>query len=291
MIKGITTIHMIKKAEKWQKLATLLGSLGFEQGNGWKDGTNKGASFIAPVGNLEIVHGKPPMPADAWIEVTDLDQLHAHIKESKVGKVGNMEPTHWKSRVFTLKADTLTLAFWQFDSPKPLKTQTTEGDLNVSGAKFGIVVSRFNALITERLVQGAMDALRRSGTREQDIEVIRVPGAWEVPMAARKLAQARKSDAIICLGLLMRGETSNYEHISNEVARGIGQASQETGVPMTYGVLTCDTLEQAIDRAGLKMGNKGFEAAITAVEMVSLNRKLASKSRMKTKMQGKKVKR
>lgn len=269
---------MIKKSDEWVKLASLLDSLGFERGDGWKDGNNKGASYLAPIGNLEIVHGKPPMPADAWIEVTDLDQLHAHIKKSKFGKTSEIEHTHWKSRVFTLKTSDLTLAFWQFESPKPLKTQTIEGDLNVSGAKFGIVVSRFNALITERLVQGALDALRRSGTREQDVEIVRVPGAWEVPMAARQLARAKKPDAIICLALLMRGETSNYEHISNEVARGIGQASQESGVPMTYGVLTCDTLEQAIDRAGLKMGNKGFEAAITAVEMVSLARKLKSKN-------------
>lgn len=291
MIKGITTIHMIKKADEWLKFATLLGSLGFEPGDGWKDGTNKGASFLAPIGSFEIVHGKPPLHADVWVEVTELDQLHSHIAKSKMGKASPIEPTHWKSRVFTLKTPDLTLAFWQFDSPKPLKSQTTEGDLNVRSARFGIVVSRFNALITERLVQGAMDALRRSGTRERDIEIVRVPGAWEVPIAARKLAQSKKPDAIICLGLLMRGETSNYEHISHEVARGIGQASQETGIPMTYGVLTCDTLEQAIDRAGLKMGNKGFEAAITAVEMVSLNRKLASKSKkskMKKKMADKK---
>jgi 6,7-dimethyl-8-ribityllumazine synthase len=281
MIKGITTIHVIKKAAEWQKLAALLDSLGFERGTGWKDAKSRGASFLAPIGNLEIVYGQPPTPADAWIEVTDLDQLHTHIKKSKTGEPGPIEPTHWKSRMFILKVADLKLAFWQFDSPRPFAGQTTEGELNVTGAKFGIVVSRFNALITERLVQGALDALRRSGTREKDIEIVRVPGAWEVPMAARQFAKAKKPDAIICLGLLMRGETSNYEHISNEVARGIGQASQDTGIAMTYGVLTCDTLEQAIDRAGLKMGNKGFEAAITAIEMVSLSRKFKSKKKVK----------
>jgi 6,7-dimethyl-8-ribityllumazine synthase len=163
--------------------------------------------------------------------------------------------------------------------------QTVEGDLYVTNARFGIVVSRFNAFITDRLLEGAIEALHRTGTQDKNIEVVRVPGAFEVPVAAKALAQAKKSkvDAVICLGLLMRGETSNYEHISDEVARGIGQAAQDSGKPVTYGVLTCDTLEQAIDRAGLKSGNKGFEAAIAAVEMVSLQRKLAKpQSRLKT---------
>jgi len=144
----------------------------------------------------------------------------------------------------------------------------------VKGGRFGIVVSRFNAFITERLLEGVLDALHRTGTKNKNITVVRVPGAFEVPLAARKLAQSGTVDAVICLGLLMRGETSNYEHISQEVARGIGQAAQQTGVPCTYGVLTCDTLEQAIDRSGLKTGNKGFEAAISAVEMVTLSKKM-----------------
>src|SRR5437879_422195 len=121
---------------------------------------------------------------------------------------------------------------------------------------------------------GALEILEQLTKVGGDIEIMRVPGAFEVPMGARKLAQSKRVDAVICLGMLLRGETSNYEHISQEVARGIGQAAQDTGVPCAYGVLTCDTLEQAIDRAGLKMGNKGFEAAISAVEMVSLSRKL-----------------
>src|SRR5207302_7150772 len=131
--------------------------------------------------------------------------------------------------------------------------------------------------ITERLLHGAIDALHRTGTKDKAIEIVRVPGSFEVPIAARKLAMTKQFDAVICLGLLMRGETSNYEHISDEVARGIGRAAQDSGVPCTYGVLTCDTLEQAIDRAGLKQGNKGFEAAISAVEMVSLARKIEEK--------------
>jgi 6,7-dimethyl-8-ribityllumazine synthase len=140
---------------------------------------------------------------------------------------------------------------------------------------FAIVVARWNAVITERLLQGALDALLRSGTQRDHIEIARVPGSWEVPAAARQLAETRRFDAIIALGCLIRGETAHYEAIYNEVARGIGQSQQDTGVPHSFGVLTCETLEQALDRAGLKSGNKGFEAAAAAVEMASLHRKIA----------------
>jgi 6,7-dimethyl-8-ribityllumazine synthase len=136
--------------------------------------------------------------------------------------------------------------------------------------RFAIVVSRFNAFITERLLLSAVDGLVRAGARKKDIAIVRVPGAFEIPLAARKLAETGKYDAIICLGCLLRGDTAHYDVIVNEVTRGIGQSAQETGVPHAFGVLTCETLEQAIDRAGLKMGNKGFEAALAAVEMASL---------------------
>jgi 6,7-dimethyl-8-ribityllumazine synthase len=142
------------------------------------------------------------------------------------------------------------------------------GKLDAKRKRFAIVVSRFNAFITERLLHGALDALRRTGARSKTI--VRVPGAFEIPLGARKLAETGKYDAIICLGCLLRGDTAHYDVIVNEVTRGIGQSAQETGVPHAFGVLTCDTLEQAIDRAGLKMGNKGFEAALAAVEMASL---------------------
>jgi 6,7-dimethyl-8-ribityllumazine synthase len=145
-----------------------------------------------------------------------------------------------------------------------------EGKLDATGRRFAIVVSRFNAFITERLLQSACDGLLRAGAKKRDIAVARVPGAFEIPAAARTLAETKKYDAIICLGCLLRGDTVHYDVIVNEVTRGIGQSAQETGVPHAFGVLTCDTLEQAIDRAGLKMGNKGFEAALAAVEMASL---------------------
>jgi 6,7-dimethyl-8-ribityllumazine synthase len=144
--------------------------------------------------------------------------------------------------------------------------------LSAAGARFAIVVSRFNAFITERLFQSAYDGLIRSGTKKKDVHLVRVPGAFEIPSAARTLAETGKYDAIICIGCLLRGDTAHYDVIVNEVTRGIGQSAQETGVAHSFGVLTCDTLEQAIDRAGLKMGNKGFEAALAAVEMASLKR-------------------
>ena len=157
-----------------------------------------------------------------------------------------------------------------------------EGKLDATGMRFALVVARFNAFITERLLLSARDGLLRTGARKNNIDVVRVPGAFEIPSAARTLAETKKYDAIICIGCLLRGDTAHYDVIVNEVTRGLGQSAQETGVPHAFGVLTCDTLEQAIDRAGLKMGNKGFEAALAAIEMVSLKegiRRSASSSR------------
>ena len=151
-----------------------------------------------------------------------------------------------------------------------IKSKVLEGKLNAAGNRFGIVVARFNAFITDRLLQSAHDGLVQCGAKAKDIKIVRVPGAFEIPSAARALAETKKYDAIICLGCLLRGDTAHYDVIVNEVTRGIGQSAQETGVPHAFGVLTCETLEQAIDRAGLKMGNKGFEAALAAVEMANL---------------------
>ena len=155
--------------------------------------------------------------------------------------------------------------------PLPL-VPALEGGLSAAGKRFAIVVSRFNAFITERLFLSAYDGLLRSGAERKDIALVRVPGAFEIPSAARMLAETKKFDAIICIGCLLRGDTAHYDVIVNEVTHGIGQSAQETGVPHAFGVLTCETLEQAIDRAGLKMGNKGFEAALAAVEMANLKR-------------------
>jgi 6,7-dimethyl-8-ribityllumazine synthase len=152
----------------------------------------------------------------------------------------------------------------------PETLPAVEGKLDASGKRFAIVVSRFNSFITERLLLSACDGLIRTGAARKDIDVVRVPGSFEIPLAARTVAATGNYDAIICIGCLLRGDTAHYDVIVNEVARGVGQSAQETGVPHAFGVLTCDTLEQAIDRAGLKMGNKGFEAALAAVEMASL---------------------
>src|SRR5579872_1318635 len=161
----------------------------------------------------------------------------------------------------------------KIESVEPIlkpKFPAIEGGLNAAGKRFALVVSRFNAFITERLFQSALDGLLRSGANKKDIALLRVPGAFEIPSAARTLAETKKYDAIICIGCLIRGDTAHYDVIVNEVTRGIGQSAQDTGVPHAFAVLTCDTLEQAIDRAGLKMGNKGFEAALAAIEMANL---------------------
>lgn len=159
-----------------------------------------------------------------------------------------------------------------------LQPNQIRGELSAAGLRFGIVVSRFNSFITERLLAGALDALERAGATGKQIDVVRVPGSFEIPLAAKKLGQSAKYDAVISIGCILRGETSHFEYIASEVARGVQLAQIDTGVPMIFCVLTCDTLEQAIDRAGLKGGNKGFEAGLAAIEMASLARKLSPKS-------------
>jgi 6,7-dimethyl-8-ribityllumazine synthase len=155
---------------------------------------------------------------------------------------------------------------------------TVRGKLNAAGFHFGIVVSQFNNFITDRLLAGALDALQRSGAVEKQIEIIRVPGAFELPIAAKKLAATGRFDSLICIGCVLRGETSHYDYVCSETARGIQLAQLDSGVPIGFCVLTCDTLEQAIDRAGLKGGNKGYDAGIGAIEMADLSRKLAKTS-------------
>jgi 6,7-dimethyl-8-ribityllumazine synthase len=154
-------------------------------------------------------------------------------------------------------------------------TNVVRGTLDASGLHFGIVVSQFNSFITDRLLAGALEALSRTGAGEKQIEILRVPGSFEIGIAAKKLATTGRCDAIICIGCVLRGETSNYDYVAAEASRGIQLAQLDTGVPMMFCVLTCDSLEQAIDRAGLKSGNKGFEAGLGAVEMATLSRKLA----------------
>ena len=149
-----------------------------------------------------------------------------------------------------------------------------DGQWNAAGLRFGIVVSRFNSFITERLLAAAVDALERSGAASKDVDVVHVPGSFELPLAAKQLAATGKYDALIAIGCVLRGETAHYDYVCSETARGLQLAQMDSGLPILFCVLTCDTLEQAIDRAGLKGGNKGFEAALAAIEMAHLSQKL-----------------
>jgi 6,7-dimethyl-8-ribityllumazine synthase len=152
--------------------------------------------------------------------------------------------------------------------------KTLEGKLIAKGLKFGIVLSRFNNFIAERLLEGALDALKRSGAEEEDCAVARVPGAFEIPLAAKKMAKSGRYDAIICLGCVIRGATPHFEYIATEVTKGIAHLSLENEIPISFGVLITDTIEQAIERAGTKVGNKGFDAAMSAIEMANLMKEI-----------------
>jgi len=283
MVKAISILRRAESKDAFGRLAGFLAALGFAQGAGWQDGGTRGASFSVPLGRLEIVTGAKQYPAGVYVEVSSLDSVHQAAESWLREQFGNagaerlspIEETTWKSRMFTVAPEPDTIfAFWAWTNPADGKVAALEGDLSAAGMKFGIVVARWNAVITDRLLEGALDALLRSGAQRGAIQIARVPGAWEIPAAARALAQRGGLDAIIPLGCLLRGETAHYEAIYNEVARGIGQSQQETGIPHSFGVLTCETLEQALNRAGIKAGNKGFEAAVAAIEMVSLQRKI-----------------
>lgn len=149
-----------------------------------------------------------------------------------------------------------------------------EGELQAKGLKFGIVVSRFNDFITSKLLEGAVDALIRHGAKDDDIEVVKVPGAFEIPLVAKKLALKGAFNAIICLGTVIRGATPHFEYVASEVSKGIAAASADLGVPIAFGIITADTIEQAVERAGTKSGNKGWDAAVTAIEMAQVLKKL-----------------
>lgn len=297
MIKGISLLRPAGGAAAYERLSSFFAALGFASGKGWAEKEShptdadlststpigRGASFLAPLGNLELIDGLFPSTADVLVEVTSLDSayqaaeawLRAHAGDAAPRRISPIAVTHWKSRLFTVEPEAgFAFSFWAWTDPVKNKPMALQGDLSAENMKFAIVVARWNAVITDRLLDGALDALLRSGAGRADIEVIRVPGSWEIPAAARTIAEQGRVNAIIALGCLLRGETAHYEAIYNEVARGIGQSQQETGVPHSFGVLTCETLEQALERAGVKAGNKGFEAAVAAIEMVSLKRKL-----------------
>ena len=293
MIKGITFSQRICDAAEFDRLTSFFGALGLEPGRCWDIPTREAYQFGAPLGNIELLHtlgcaqdNSSDKLEDSGgkinIEVTSLDSVRQTVEawlkanpSNSSTNVSEVIDTSCGSRLFiATPVPSFSVMFWEWNHPLKGRPVALEGDLSAKDMRFAVVAARWNSVITDRLLQGSLDALFRSGTSKEDVEVLRVPGAWEIPSASRKLAESGKFDAIITLGVLLRGETAHYEAIYTEVSRGIGQAQQETGIPHAFGVLTCETLEQALDRAGLKAGNKGFEAAAAAIEMVSLHRKI-----------------
>ena len=272
MIKSIHKLLVPRREADFHALVDFFDTLGLMRGESWKGRRNHGIKLHAPESGVEIGMGRGFPEADLVLECDSADVLYAVVKRQGWKIKDEIADCEWDARMFTLEvpASGGRLAIFSYNQDWRPKPQVSEGNLDASGKRFGVVVSRFNAFITERLLASALDALGHARARIQDIRIVRVPGAFEVPSAARTLAASHRVDAVICLACIIRGETSHYEHLADEVTRGIGQSAQETGVPHAYGVLTCDSLEQAIDRAGLKMGNKGWEAALSAVEMASL---------------------
>jgi len=276
MLKSLHIGRYVSKPEDLRALANFLEAIGFRQVTTEE---SRSCVFAAPIGLLSVNALPSEYPKEVLdhlkdinrlivLEVSNPDDIFAIAQKQKLKVLMDTASPKTSERSFSLAlpGDIIVTVHGKAEE----LPSGVEGGLKAVGKRFAIVVSRFNAFITERLLQGALDGLRRAGARSRDIEITRVPGSFEIPAAARMLAEGGKFDAIICLGCLLRGDTAHYEVIVNECARGIGQSAQETGVPHAFGVLTCDSLEQAIDRAGLKMGNKGLEAALTAVEMANL---------------------
>ncbi len=277
MIKSFHKLLVPAREKDFVALADFFAALGVARGESWEGRRSRGAKFDAPEAGVEIGVGQGFPDADLVIECDSADVLDDIAQRRGFEVVQEIADQDWGARMFTLALPGGCGRLAVFSYNEDWRAQTNEGALSAAGKRFGIVVSRFNAFITERLLAGARDALRRAGAKNEDIRIVRVPGAFEVPSAARALAEMRTVDAVICIACIIRGETSHYEHIATEVTRGIGQSAQETGVPHAYGVLTCENLGQAIDRAGLKAGNKGFEAAMAAVEMASVQPSSASR--------------
>jgi 6,7-dimethyl-8-ribityllumazine synthase len=276
MIKSLHIGRFVARPAEFRGLAEFLTAIGFER---LPEAAGKAAAFSAPGGIISLNRPSGEHPRRVLqrlkdveklivLEVTNPDDIFGIAQKRKLKILGDSAEPGSSERTFWLELPGGIVAAVH-GAPAPLES-AIEGKLDARGKRFAIVVSRFNSFITERLLQGALDGLLRSGAERGDVDVVRVPGSFEIPAAARTLAERQKYDAMICLGCVLRGETAHYDVIVNEVARGVGQSAQETGVPHAFGVLTCDTLEQAIDRAGLKMGNKGFEAALAAVEMANL---------------------
>ena len=292
MIKSVEIVAVAKSIPDFKELVTLLESLGLRKDLQGKTDDRRYVEFLPATLGLNVIYGKKPgYDTDLFLVVSDPDAAFELAQKEGFNPTGDVPP----------QTPPETIRFFDVQLPggtrvriggrrvaantvDPAHVAHFEGSLNATGKRFALVVSRFNSFITERLLAGALDALARCGADWKSFKtIIRVPGAFEIPSAARTFAETKLYDAIICLGCLLRGDTAHYDVIVNEVTRGIGQSAQETGVPHAFGVLTCDTLEQAIDRAGLKMGNKGFEAALAAVEMANLKKAISHHSALSKK--------
>jgi 6,7-dimethyl-8-ribityllumazine synthase len=295
MIRSIIFPRVLGRSlDDLQLALELFRALGFAPGNEWHEGGSHGIEMLAPSGGIEFIAAPDGPGVDAMVELSDADAAYEVVKKSAPilspkdgGKGGTpahgvkirkeIGDTPYGARLFEVEVSGLRIGFLTY-AKKPSEVGGLEASLNAAGKRFAIVVSRFNSFITERLLDGTLQALRQCGAKADDVSVVHVPGAFEIPTAARQLAETKRFHAIICVGCLLRGDTLHYEVIANEVTRGVGQSAQETGVPHAFAVLTCETLQQAIDRAGLKSGNKGFEAGLTAVEMASLREQVATKN-------------
>jgi 6,7-dimethyl-8-ribityllumazine synthase len=278
VLKSLHIGRYTTKPEDFRKLVAFFEAIGFDRINGGTADLHS-AVLTAPIGMLSVNALSPKYPTEVLdrlkdvaklivLEVTNPDDIFAIAQNMKLRVLTDSALSNTGERSFSVELPG-EIVVTVHGQPEALMAGIA-GKLDATGKCFAIVVSRFNSFITERLLAGALDGLRRTGAFDENINIVRVPGAFEIPSASRTLAETRRYDAIIAIGCLLRGDTAHYDVIVNECARGIGQSSQETGIPHAFGVLTCDTLEQAIDRAGLKMGNKGFEAALAAVEMATL---------------------
>ena len=274
MIRNLIVPRVVGKTqEDLQPALELFRALGGTSGRDCHDSGAHGSQLEFPQGTLEFLATANAPLSDFAVEVSDADAAWEIVRKRGVKVVREIADATDGSRFFAIELSGMKITILTYGNKEV--DHGIEGSLQAQGKRFAVVVARFNSFITERLLDGALLALRQSGAARDDITIVRVPGSFEIPSAARQLAESGKYDAIVCIGCLLRGDTLHYDVIANEVTRGIGQSAQETGVPHAFGVLTCDTLEQAIDRAGLKAGNKGYEAGLAAVEMASLRDKVA----------------
>lgn len=278
MIRNIIVPRVVGKTqEELEPALELFRALGATPGRDCEGGGAHGYQLQAPAGTLEFLASASAPLSDLAVEVSDADGAWEIVRKHDVKVLREIADATDGSRFFAIEVGGMKVTFLTYAKSGD-RGDGLEGTLQAEGRRFAVVVARFNSFITERLLDGALLALRQAGARESDITIVRVPGSFEIPAAARQLASSGRFDAIVCIGCLLRGDTLHYDVIANEVTRGVGQSAQETGVPHSFGVLTCETLDQAIDRAGLKAGNKGYEAGLAAVEMASLRDKVAEQT-------------